>query len=255
MSSLTAILLAMSMAATARPPAPAPHCLDARAMSELRALDGHQLLIRSGTSRHQLVVAGDCPIAAEGAALLAPDGWVCGGPREYVRSGDRMCAVQRLQSLDEREYARLARSSDLAGVALLPGVESRERRRAWSGFTGSADYCFRPSQVRRWAATPDGIAVYTNKRLSGGRGQYRVEFANNCPEAATGSHLVLRSGVGIDLICGNAGDLAVIRGGPLAPLGIDNPSEGLSLTLATASSSAVGVQRGCRIAEVYPVEE
>lgn len=254
MPALTAILLSISLAGSARPPAPAPHCLDARAMSELRVISASQLLIRAGAQGHQLVVASDCPIA-EGAALLARDGWVCGGPQEFVRSGDRLCAVQQLQLLDEREYARLARSSDLAGAALLPGVESRARRRAWSGFTGSADYCFRPSQVRRWAATPDGIVVYTNKRLSGGRGKYRVEFAGNCPEASTSHHLVLRSGVGLDLICGNPGDLAVISGGPMAPLGIDNPSEGLSLTLATASASAVGVQRGCRIQEVYPVEE
>lgn len=238
--------LAISLASSARAPAPAAHCLDARAMRELHVLDAHQLLIRSGDSRHHVLLAGDCAIAAD-STLLSPEGWVCGGPREFVRSGEHLCAVQEVRPLDAREYAKLAKAGKLAdGVPVMPEVETRARRRARSGFSGSPEYCFRPSLVRSWSANPDGIVVHTQARRSGGYGQYQLEFANSCPEAATKTELSLRSGVGIDLICGNPGDLALIAASPTGPAGI---------AAAPATSAANRARRGCHIREVYPLED
>jgi hypothetical protein len=224
-------------------------------MTELHALDARQLLIRAGEGRYQLITAGDCPLAGD-AALLAAHGWVCGGSREFVRSADHLCTVHAVRPIDAREYARLARQRDEhADATLMRPVESRARRGASKGFIGTHDYCFKPSQVRSWSATPDAIIVHTSKRRSGGNGAYRIEFSGSCPEAAFNNELVLRSGVGLDLICGNPGDMAELRRGLGQPFdtGFGNAAPGLTLETGSNSAAAIGV-RGCRIQEVYPIE-
>jgi hypothetical protein len=250
------VLAALALAGADRPPAPAAHCLDARAMTDMHALDARQLLIRAGEGRYQLTTVGDCPLAGEGGVLLAAHGWVCGGSREFMRSADRLCPVLEVRPIDAREYARLTRQSDeQADATLMQPVESRARRGAAKGFIGTHDYCFKPSQVRSWSATPDAIIVHTSKRRSGGNGAYRVEFSGSCPEAAFNNELVLRSGVGLDLICGNPGDIAEMRRGLGAPFdtGFANASPSLTLETGSNSAAAIGV-RGCRIQEVYPID-
>jgi hypothetical protein len=225
-------------------------------MTDMQALDARQLLIRAGEGRYRLTTADDCPLGDEGGALLAAHGWVCGESREFVRSGERLCPVLQVHAIDAREYARLARLRDeqTAGTLMQP-VESRARRGAAKGFIGTHDYCFKPSQVRSWSATPDAIIVHTSKRRSGGNGAYRIEFSSSCPEAAFNNELVLRSGVGLDLICGNPGDMAELRRGLGAPFdtGFGNASPSLTLETGSNSAAAIGV-RGCRIQEVYPIE-
>lgn len=255
-ANLHALLATFALVAGDRPPAPAPHCLDARAMSDMHALDARQLLIRAGDARYVLVTAGDCPPIDDRAALLAADGWVCGGAREFLRSGDRLCQVQQLRAIDAREYARLARTSDgQSDATLMQPVEARARRGASKGYIGTHDYCFSPSQVRSWSATPDAIIVHTSKRRSGGNSAYRVEFSSSCPEAAFNNELVLRSGVGLDLICGNPGDIAELRRslGQAPGPAVATASPTLTLETGSNSAAAIGV-RGCRIQEVYPID-
>ena len=253
---LPTLFAVLSLTAVDRPPAPAAHCLDARAMSDMQILDARQFLVRAGESRYHLVTDGDCPLDRGDASMLAAHGWVCGEPREFVRSGSRLCPVQHLRSIDAREYARLAKTSELdSNATLLQAVETRARRNTAKGFVGSHDYCFRPSQVRSWSAAPDAIIVHTSKRRSGGNGAYRIEFSGNCPEAAYNNELVLRSGVGLDLICGHPGDMAELRGGrgQLLNTGFANSSPSLTLETGSNSAAAIGV-RGCRIQEVYPID-
>lgn len=254
--SMLALLLAASTGPADRAPAPAGHCLDARAISDVQPLDAGQLLVRAGDSRYHLVTASDCAIDASGAALLAADGWVCGAPREFVRTSQQLCPVLQVREIDTREYAQLAKThAGGADAALMQPVEARARRGAAKGFIGTHDYCFRPSQVRSWSATPDAIIVHTSKRRSGGNGAYRVEFSGSCPEATFNNQLVLHSGVGLDLICGNPGDTAELRRGAGQTLDTGFGAPGPSLTLETGSNTAAAIGvRGCRIQEVYPID-
>ena len=261
--SLIALTLTLALAGvqpdSTRAPAPAPSCLDARAVTEVRTLDAIQLLIRAGGKRYRLATGEACPGTEYGAALLAEHGWVCGGAREFVRTPSHLCPIARVEPLAARDYARLQREADAALLArnatLLQPVESRARRDASKGFIGTYDYCFKPSQVRSWSATPDAIIVHTSKLRSGGNGRYRVEFSGNCPEAAFNNELVLRSGIGLDLICGNPGDIAELRRGLGQPMNTGFGSSASSLTLETGANSAAGIGvRGCRIEEVYPID-
>lgn len=225
-------------------------------MSDMQSLDARQLLIRAGEARFHLVTATDCPVESGDGALLAAHGWVCGGPREFVRTTTQLCPVLQVRAIDAREYAQLAKARPgQTDAALMQPVESRARRGATKGFIGTHDYCFRPSQVRSWSATPDAIIVHTSKRRSGGNSAYRVEFSSSCPEATFNNELVLRSGVGLDLICGNPGDIAELRRAIGEPVGVNFSASPPSLTLETGSNSAAAIGvRGCRIQEVYPID-
>lgn len=248
--SLALLLLAIAPIATDRAPAPSADCLDARTTSQVRQLDERTLLVSADGSYHRIVTEAACPLAADtGAALLARDGWVCGGEREYVQSGQQLCRITEIQTLSARDYARQARRIDLSGQGIdgevMPAVEVRARLGSQRGFRGSPEYCVRPSLVRGWSADGEGILVQTSKRRSGGHGSYRIEFAGGCPDAAYLSNLRLKSGVGLDLVCGNPGDVAVLEADSSVSASIERISA--TPTLATA--------RGCLIAAVYPAED
>lgn len=246
--SLALLLLALAPLAADRAPAPSADCLDARTTSQVRQLDERTLLVSAVGSYHRIVTEAACPVA-DNAALLAREGWVCGGEREYVQSGQQLCRITQVQPLSAREYARQARRIDLSGQGIdgevMPGVEVRARLSSQRGFRGSPEYCVRPSLVRGWSADGEGILVQTSKRRSGGHGSYRIEFAGGCPDAAYLSNLRLKSGVGLDLVCGNPGDVAVLEADSSVSASIERISA--TPTLATA--------RGCLIAAVYPAED
>ena len=248
--SLALLMLAFAPVAAERAPAPSAACLDARTTTQVRQIDERTLLVAGDDKYHRIVTETACPVAsAAGAALLARDGWVCGGEREYVQSGEQLCRITEVQSLSARDYAQQARRIDLAGQGIhgevMQPVEVRARLSSQRGFRGSPEYCVRPSLVRAWSADGEGILVQTSKHRSGGHGSYRIEFAGGCPDAAYLSNLRLKSGVGLDLVCGNPGDVAMLEADSSVSASIDRIST--TRTLATG--------RGCLIAAVYPAED
>lgn len=248
--SLAILMFALIPLASDRAPAPAAHCLDARTTSQMRQVDARTLLVSSAGGYHRIVTESECPLPPDGgAALLARDGWVCGGEREFVQSGQELCPIVQVQPLGAREYAQQARRADLQGQgidgAMQPAVEVRARLSSQRGFRGSPEYCVRPSLVRGWSADGDSILVQTSKRRSGGHGSYRIEFAGGCPDAAYQSNLRLKSGVGLDLVCGNPGDVAVLE-----------PESSVSASFDRISSTrTLATGRGCLIAAVYPASD
>jgi|CXWL01.1.fsa_nt_gi hypothetical protein len=244
--SLVAVLLLLA-ADEPRPPAPNPMCLDARTVDSVRQLNPQDLLVSAANGRFRLSLAPGCAELSNGAELLAEHGWVCGNAREYVQAGAQMCAVTGLQSLSMREFSQLARDNDkqqLAGATTLPAVESVGERAAPRRFTGSHDYCVRPSMVRAWSVDPDGVVVRTNAEQSGGNRAYRIEFAQSCPQADYLSTLSLKSGIGLDLVCGNPGDVAMLSKDEYQPT---NDERMLHM-------SSIADRRGCMISAVYPIE-
>lgn len=231
-----------------RMPAPAPGCLDARAVTQMRQVADTTLILATDAQRYRLELAVACPDLDAGASLLATQGWVCGLPREFVQTNGRLCPVSRVDEISTRDYAQAARALDQSQGSLLTAVETRGRRSAQRGFRGSPDYCFRPSLVRAWAADADGILVQTSKRRSGGFSAYRVEFGSSCPEIAYLPNLTLRSGVGLDLICGNVGDVA-----ELSDAGSGRPT--IASDEAQGLTPSIYSRRGCGITAVYPVYE
>lgn len=247
---LLPLLLLASPASAERSPPPAPDCLDARVVTQMRQLNPTTLIVASGESRFRIEVEGACPdMAAGSAALLAAEGWVCGAGREFVQTAAQLCPIRSVQPIASRDYAQLARAADHAhGGETLAAVEVHGKRSAKRGFWGSYDYCFRPSQMRAWAADDDGILVQTSKTRSGGYGAYRVELGGSCPQIAFQPNLRMRSGLGLDLICGNAGDEALLfDDGSSRPIVGDVDFSGEQYRFRAA------LQRACPIVAVYPV--
>jgi|CXWL01.1.fsa_nt_gi hypothetical protein len=257
---LVVLMLMSTGDVSARPPAPHPACLDARTVTQMRQTTPTSLLVSAGTDRYQLTLAEACPAEAPGAALLAPAGWVCGNAREFVRTIDRLCAITAIETLSSRDYSRLARAADgSSGASMMAAVETHgERAKARNGFRGSYDYCFRPSTVRSWSADGEGILVSTSKKRSGGFGSYRVEFDSTCPQVAYLGVLSWRSGVGLDLICGNPGDAAMLTSANTWK--VWDPEAQIEYTDVIGwSRGPHGEQRtveahGCMVAAVYPID-
>lgn len=206
---LTAMGTVPASAQTRRPP-PFPDCLDARRMQEVRQVEPRALTVLTDDGRRFRVdMASDCLVETGNATLLAQEGWVCGQPREFVRSGDQLCPVSGLQTIDAREYAALARAGDQAGIATLDAVQVRAERRR--GFAASYSYCFNPRYMRAWSEDSEGLLVEMSPRRADGNRYYRVELAQSCPDLNSAPAVSFRSGVGIGLICGNPGDQVVAQ--------------------------------------------
>lgn len=191
---------------------PQPHCLDARAVAEMRQPGPASLAVRTGDGQHyRLGLGSDCPGVdqAESASLLAAEGWVCGGPREFVNVDGQLCPISQVAAIDAAGYAALLRASAREGVTTLGPVQVRGERRR--GFGGSYSYCFAPRHLRAWSEDADGLIVEVSPRHSGGNRYYRVELAANCPELHAAPALQFESGMGLGLICGNPGDKVVAR--------------------------------------------
>lgn len=250
LQALLPLLLIAAPTAAERSPAPAPNCLDARIVTQMRQLNPTTLIVASGELRFQLEVENACPDMAAGtASLLAAEGWVCGLGREFVQTASQLCPIQKVTPIETRDYSQLARAADQAnGGETMAAVEVHGKRSAKRGFWGSYDYCFRPSQMRAWAADDDGILVQTSKSRSGGYGAYRVELGGSCPQIAFQPNLTMRSGLGLDLICGNAGDEALLSDdGASRPIIRDAEFTGEQYRFRAA------LQRACPIVAVYPV--
>ena len=250
LQALLPLLLMTSPTTAERSPAPAPNCLDARVVTQMRQLSPTTLIVASGELRFQIEVESACPnMAAGSASLLAAEGWVCGQGREFVQTAEQLCSIRSVAPIETRDYSQLARAADQAnGGATMAAVEVREKRSARRGFWGSYDYCFRPSEMRSWAADDDGILVQTSKFRSGGYGAYRVELGGSCPQIAFQPNLKMRSGVGLDLICGNAGDEALLFDDATSRPGVgDGDLNGEQYRFRAA------LQRPCPIVAVYPV--
>ncbi len=275
--SVLAALAFSSLAAGAdapRPAAPNAQCLDARQVTQLRQIGPSALLVTTAVNASQDVLARfridlseACDASAPGAALLAQHGWVCGLPREFVQSDEKLCAISAVSGISARDFAALSRDADQAGLAangaLMPAVESRGRIAAKREFRGSPEYCFRPSLMRSWSADGEGILVTTAKKMSGGFGLYRVEFTSSCPETAYLPALSWRSGVGLDVICGNPGDTALlssINALPRPVFDAEEPSAANSPVMAVLNGATSGGPmsglRGqrCQVGSVYPVD-
>jgi hypothetical protein len=108
------------------------------------------------------------------------------------------------------------------------------------GFRGDVDYCFSTDAVRGWQLDGNEIVVQTSKRRAGGHDSYRVALAGSCPELEWADSVEFYSGVGIGMICGNAGDKALAVDTTLEP-GIEQ--RGPMLMARTG---------GCPIAAVFP---
>lgn len=231
------IVLALPLHAPAQERiAPAAGCLDARAMTEMRQASSRTLLVRGQEGRRFRIDLGtDCPDAGETASVLAAGGWVCGGGDEYVRTAEGQCPVAAVAEIDAREYALLARPASRDMHTLDP-LEVREARPR--GFAASHSFCFNPRYMRAWSEDAQGVLVEVAPKRSGGNRYYRVEFAGACQHLAGAGGIAFRSGLGIGVICGNPGDVAVA-------VDTSRPEEGL---LARSPPSRIP----CRVLAVYP---
>lgn len=260
-------LLLLLQPAAAEPPAPradapAPNCVDARSVTQMRQIAADVLLVASASTRHRISLHDACADAAIGASLLAKDGWVCGGgAREFVQTATLLCPIRAVEVVSARDYAQWSRAADMAAATaedttLLPAVESRGKRKALRGFRGSPEYCLRPSAVRSWSEDGGGLIVHTAKDRSGGNSNYRVDLGGNCPQLAYMSNLSLQSGVGLDLVCGNAGDVALLSREENAPSSGPQTADGEQIPVDRPLSSRLSHAdtRGCAIVAVYPVD-
>lgn len=218
--------------------APAPQCLDARRITDTRQPDDRTLVIASGAGQfHRLTLADACPGVemARQSQLRAREGWVCGGPDEYVQADQQRCPLAAVTPIDGRTFAALAREAErVNGVATLDAVKVTGPQRG-QGFRGSPSYCFAPRYVRSWSSDPTGLLVEVSRRHPGGHGWYRVELAGSCPELARSPEVDFRSRMDLGMICGNPGDVVVATA----------RSEGFA-------DSGLGA-RPCSVAAVYPV--
>ena len=199
--------------------APATHCLDVRQLAGLQQPADDRLVATAGGRHLAVQLDGACPgIAREdGLQILAPGGWLCGGDNERLRTPSRECAISGARPISASAYAQAARQAARETASELPGVEVTakagidRRKRYAHGFAGTPDYCLNPSQMRAWSETPNGLELEVAPQFNGGNRYYRVELAGHCPGLAGTPELVLRSGMGLGVICGNAGDAAVLR--------------------------------------------
>lgn len=236
--------LALPMLAAARSPAPGADCLDARTLERVHAVDENTLAVDAGNGWFAVAHASGCDVA-NSAKLLANEGWACGAGEEFVQVGQTRCPVLSVTRIDGRTYAGLARAADRHHFAIdgdapsLDPVEVTAPARRSAGFRGDSSYCFSPAAVRGWQADGHELVVQTAPRRNGGKRQYRVALVSSCPELAWADAVEFRSGVGIGMICGHAGDRAIAHDDGIE-LGIDD-REPTRFML-----------RGCGIAAVWP---
>lgn len=233
---LSLTICAARAAEAARTP-PAPGCLDARRMTEVRQIDARTLVIVAHDGQpYRLGLQSDCPgtDAAADARLFGAEGWICNGAPAYVQTDGRRCAVASVEPLDAKTHALLMQQADRDAMATLDPVKVIGPQRG-AGFRGSPSYCFAPRYLRSWSSDPDGLLVEVSRRHPGGHRWYRVELTGSCPMLQRSPTLVFRSGMDLGMICGNPGDVVV---GDARPEGF-------------AQSLPAG---GCGIAAVYPVD-
>lgn len=255
-------------AAAAERTAPAPHCLDARQTTGMYQSDDTTVVVASGQRHFQLDLAGSCPGLGQNGqlSLRAPGGWVCGGPEETVAGAGSRCPVAAVTEIDSRAYAHHARlaarqpaaangtTMETVEVTATAGID-RSQRYA-HGFVGTPDYCFDPAQMRSWTETPDGLQVQVSSRRNAGNTTYAVELSGSCPMLSSSPSVFFRSGMGLGVICGNAGDRVVaVRDtfvGESSPA-LAYAGSGLVSTSGAGGNIGTAVTGQCSIQAVYPV--
>lgn len=244
-------LLAASAAAPAadRLP-PAPHCLDARDVAQVRRVADDVLSVETSAGFFRVGLAEACttpgPITA--TSLISPEGWACGREDEYIRIGHRICGIATVQPLAPAAHARLLRESDQIAYldAVMLGTLEVEGKRPRNGFAGTTEYCFSPRFVRSWSENKQGLVVETSPERAGGNRHYQVELEGSCSQLTMMHQLQFRSGVGIGVICGNPGDMVLgARIEAAAPEPFAQP----------AASTGMPATAGCAISAVYPLAD
>jgi hypothetical protein len=233
---------------SARPPAPAPHCFDARDVREAVQSDPQTIALRLGDeSRYRLELAEACPgaLRRDRVKIASRHGWVCGSNEEHVTAGDRRCALSGIAKIDARQFAELALRSKRpeADGGDLETIEVRSKRR--QGFGGTTAYCFDARHMRGWREDGSDIVVEVSPKRSGGHRYYRVELASSCGETTSANALRLESPTGGTAICGNPGDRAMFS--------LDSGGASATGTLATRFAGSLAAQAGCAIKQVYPI--
>jgi hypothetical protein len=241
---LAAGLALLPLVAQARAPAPAADCLDARGIERVHAVDENTLVLDAVNGWFVVAHAAGCTVRDK-ARLLAADGWACGAGKEFVQVGETLCPVLSVTRVDGRTYAGLAAAADRRGPAIggtpsLAPVQVEARAPRAVGFRGDSSYCFSPAAVRGWQL--DGsrqLVVQTSPRRAGGKKSYRVELDGSCPELAWADAIEFRSGLGMGMICGHAGDRAFAH------------DDGIELGVDEREPTRFAL-RGCGIAAVWP---
>ncbi len=236
--------------APARTP-PAPNCLDARQVAEVRQPDPRTLSIATTDNRYYRIgLQQDCPgLEADGASSLwGREGWICGGNREFARGAGQDCPIISSQAVDVAAHARDARLADQNGPRTLAPVEVRgSQRPGQRGFRGTTSYCFAPRYMRAWSEDPKGVIVEVSPVHSGGNRYYRVELASSCPALASASTITFVSGMDMGIICGNAGDALVVQQRSLtAAGGSQHPM------FSRPGGMPMSTTERCGVAAVYP---
>lgn len=247
-------LLCLGKAAAQQRVPPAPGCLDARQVAELRQPAPTTLaLVTTDRRYYRIALAQACPgvETAEHATLLARDGWVCGQPREFLQYDAGRCPIAAAEEIDSARHAALARLAD-AAISTLPTVQvSAHGAPARRGFRGSYSYCFNPRHVRSWSEDPQGLSVDVSPRRSGGHHRYRIELLGHCPALVSTPMLRFESGLGIGIICGNAGDVLVASFAKAPPV-VETSGPDLGSMGEVARRIRRTERSRCGIAAVYP---
>jgi hypothetical protein len=271
MSSVLLLALASASIATASPAEvrqpPAEHCLDTRQVDSVYQPNDTQLLVASGHKHYQLTLSSACPglTQADGLSLRAPQGFVCGSGQETVVAGNQRCPVVAITTIDSRSYAQGARQSqhhsnrqtgtlETVEVTAKAGVDRNQRFA--HGFVGTSDYCFDPAQMRSWTETPEGLQVTVNPRRNQGNATYAVELSGSCPMLSSSPSVFFRSGMGLGVICGNAGDRVLA----VRDTFVNEHTPALAHAgsyrlepLAAGGNMATAVTGQCSIQAVYPI--
>lgn len=224
---------------------PAPYCVHSREIREVRQSDPRTLAIRmSDERRYRIGLAEDCPAAtrSERLQLLSGAGWLCGDGRdERLNADGRTCRVAHMAAIDTREFAEHAlaehRGKDEGDFETIE-VHGNRRR----SFGGSTAFCFDTRHLRGWRDDGGDLVVEVSPLRSGGHHLYHVELGSSCSELTTATQLLFVSGVGLNVICGNAGDRVV--------LARDEPAG--EPFLRRRAEIGLIARYGCPISLVYP---
>jgi hypothetical protein len=235
---LTLSAVLVLAAGDARAPAPAAHCLDARAVSDVWWQSPTQILVATGARLHRVSTATDCPASEAGGALLARDGWVCGTGGEFVQSADQRCPISAVSQLSRSEANRALRDRRHAETELT----ATPLRKA---FQGSVEQCMDPTRMRSWSVDGNDLIVTTARAGATAPTRFRVTLAGSCPEAGTRDVLQWRSATGRGRICGVPGEFAVFS---------SQHNNVVTVARGFLAGPASADQIGCAIAAVAAIE-
>lgn len=251
MSRFWALLLGLSLSAVVhgREP-PSPHCVDARRVADSHQIDSLTVLLRTDDGlRASATLGAACPdlLIKGDARLVAPGGWLCGGPDDAVVSDTQRCAVDAVAHVDARQYAELLQRGR-ADTTLDTVVVTGRRVR---GFAGTSDYCVRTNGLRSWQDGIGGVTIEVSPRKAGGNRYYRIETVGRCGQAVNADAMELLSGLDNGMVCGHPGDRIIFR---KLHEGAD-PTDVRGITaMQYFLQSGLAARAGCQVTRVYPID-